>query len=239
MQQKFYEKNRDLLYNVNGKLIHRDEPGISPFDSSVQGGDGVWEGLRVYEGKVFRLAQHLERLRHSALALAFDEILFSRHEVHVHVPAGAIPKDGPSAGIAIATAIASLATQRPVRADLAMTGEVTLRGRVLPVGGVREKALAALRAGIGTVILPRRNLADLRDRSLFEFVPDDLERLSLSRPGIGLTIELARRELDRVRRQVEELVGRGAKLDGYTEAHLRDLSASIARALSAEVEIGS
>ena len=102
--------------------------------------------------------------------LGFDEALFSRHEVHVHVPAGAIPKDGPSAGIAIATAIASLATRRPVRADVALTGEVTLRGRVLPVGGVREKALAALRAGIARVILPRRNLQDLND------IPADLKR---------------------------------------------------------------
>jgi ATP-dependent Lon protease len=102
--------------------------------------------------------------------LGFDEAVFSRHEVHVHVPAGAIPKDGPSAGIAIATALVSLATRQPVRADVAMTGEVTLRGRVLPVGGVRDKALAALRAGISRVILPRRNLHDLRD------IPKDLKR---------------------------------------------------------------
>jgi len=100
----------------------------------------------------------------------FDEALFSRHEVHVHVPAGAIPKDGPSAGTAMATALVSLATRIPVRADVAMTGEVTLRGRVLPVGGVREKALAALRAGIRYVVLPRKNLQDLRD------IPVDLKR---------------------------------------------------------------
>jgi ATP-dependent Lon protease len=102
--------------------------------------------------------------------LGFDEALFSRHEVHVHVPAGAIPKDGPSAGIAIATAILSLATRVPVRPDVAMTGEVTLRGRVLAVGGVREKALAALRAGITRVILPRQNVCDLND------IPKDLKR---------------------------------------------------------------
>lgn len=74
MLQKFNEKNRDLQININGKLLHRDEAGISPFDSAVQGGDGVWEGLRVYGGKIFRLNAHLDRLRSSALALAFAEI---------------------------------------------------------------------------------------------------------------------------------------------------------------------
>ena len=74
MLQKFNEKNRDLLININGKLLHRDEARISPFDSVVQGGDGVWEGLRVYDGKIFRLNAHLDRLRSSALALAFAEI---------------------------------------------------------------------------------------------------------------------------------------------------------------------
>src|SRR5690606_4113916 len=82
---------------------------------------------------------HLSREGH-------DDAPLARRQVHVHVPAGAIPKDGPSAGITLATALVSLATGRPVRADVAMTGEVTLRGRVLPVGGIREKALAALRA---------------------------------------------------------------------------------------------
>jgi ATP-dependent Lon protease len=102
--------------------------------------------------------------------LGVDPGLLARHEIHVHVPAGAIPKDGPSAGVTIATALASLAMGVPVRSDVAMTGEVTLRGRVLPVGGVREKALAALRAGIGTMILPERNLVDLRE------VPAELAR---------------------------------------------------------------
>ena len=74
MLQKFNEKNRDLQININGKLLHRDEAGISPFDSAVQGGDGVWEGLRVYDGKIFRLNAHLDRLRSSALAMAFEEI---------------------------------------------------------------------------------------------------------------------------------------------------------------------
>ena len=74
VQQIFNEKNRDLIVNINGKLVHRDQAAISPFDSSVQGGDAVWEGLRLYEGRIFQLHEHLERLRHSALALAFAEI---------------------------------------------------------------------------------------------------------------------------------------------------------------------
>jgi ATP-dependent Lon protease len=88
---------------------------------------------------------------------------FRQNDVHVHVPAGAIPKDGPSAGITMATALASRATGRPVRADTAMTGEVTLTGQVLPIGGLKEKALAAQRAGINRLIIPRRNEADIDD----------------------------------------------------------------------------
>jgi branched-chain amino acid aminotransferase len=74
MLQQFNEKNRDLIVNINGKLVHRDEAGISPFDSAVQGGDAVWEGLRLYQGRIFKLSEHLDRLRSSALALAFAEI---------------------------------------------------------------------------------------------------------------------------------------------------------------------
>jgi ATP-dependent Lon protease len=83
--------------------------------------------------------------------------------VHVHVPAGAVPKDGPSAGVTMTTALASLLSGRPVRPDVAMTGEVSLTGRVLPIGGVKQKLLAAHRAGITTVLLPRRNEPDLDD----------------------------------------------------------------------------
>ncbi len=105
--------------------------------------------------------------------LAIDPAVFEGKAVHIHVPAGAIPKDGPSAGITMTTALASLATGRPVRSDVAMTGEITLRGKILPIGGVREKVLAAQRAGIKTVILPRRNERDLED------VPAELrEKLS-------------------------------------------------------------
>ena len=105
-----------------------------------------------------------------------DESMLSRHEVHIHVPAGATPKDGPSAGVTIAAAIVSLATNVPVSSDVAMTGEITLRGRVLPVGGVREKALAALRHGITRVVLPKANLQDVREiprelKRRIEFIP--------------------------------------------------------------------
>ncbi len=101
--------------------------------------------------------------RAHAEELGIDEAIFEGTEIHVHIPAGAIPKDGPSAGITLATAIVSLLTDTPVRMDLAMTGEVTLAGRVLPIGGVREKALAALNHGITTVILPLANQKDLSD----------------------------------------------------------------------------
>ena len=89
--------------------------------------------------------------------------LFRRYGVHVHVPAGAIPKDGPSAGVTMTTALTSLYTGLPVRSDTAMTGEVTLSGLVLPVGGIKEKMLAARRLGIRRVIIPKQNEKDLRD----------------------------------------------------------------------------
>jgi ATP-dependent Lon protease len=102
--------------------------------------------------------------------------LFDTRDIHIHVPAGAIPKDGPSAGIAMATALISALTGRPVNKDVAMTGEITLRGRVLPIGGLKEKALGALRAGIRTVIIPQKNKKDLADipmnvKRKLKFVP--------------------------------------------------------------------
>jgi ATP-dependent Lon protease len=107
--------------------------------------------------------------------LRIDPAALDNSDLHIHVPAGAIPKDGPSAGVAIATSLASLLSQRTVRADVAMTGEISLRGVVMPVGGIKEKCVAAARAGIRTVILPARNRRDLEDipesvRSKLEFV---------------------------------------------------------------------
>jgi ATP-dependent Lon protease len=117
-------------------------------------------------------------VRSNAASLGIDPTVFSGKTVHLHVPAGAVPKDGPSAGVTMATALASLARGEPVRSDVAMTGEITLRGKVLPVGGIREKVLAARRAGIATVILPKRNERDLEDvpedlRETMTFVPVD------------------------------------------------------------------
>jgi ATP-dependent Lon protease len=101
--------------------------------------------------------------RSRAEELDIDPEIFERTDVHIHLPEGAVPKDGPSAGVAMATALISAFTGRPVRRDMSMTGEITLRGRVLPVGGVREKALASRRAGIKSFILPRKNESDLQE----------------------------------------------------------------------------
>jgi ATP-dependent Lon protease len=107
-------------------------------------------------------------VRAKARELGIDEKIVAKSDLHIHVPAGAVPKDGPSAGVAMATAIVSLLTERSVRADVAMTGEITLRGQVLPVGGIKQKVLGASRVGIDTVILPKRNEPDLED------VPDEI-----------------------------------------------------------------
>jgi ATP-dependent Lon protease len=131
----------------------------------------------------------LSLVKGRAAELGIDAEMLDKSDIHIHVPAGATPKDGPSAGVAMFTALASLLTQRPVRSDVAMTGEISLRGLVLPIGGVKEKVLAALRAGIKTVMLPARNRRDLEDipaeaREKLEFVwleqVDDALKVALS-----------------------------------------------------------
>ena len=105
----------------------------------------------------------LTYVRSHASELEIDERAFDGREFHVHVPAGAIPKDGPSAGVTIVTALASLLSKRPVKSTVGMTGEVTLQGRVLPIGGLKQKVMAAQAAGLTDVILPERNEPDLED----------------------------------------------------------------------------
>ncbi len=169
-----------------------DQPGVSTgLVWTPVGGDIIFVEASAVEGnKELRLTGQLgDVMRESAEAaltyvrsransLGIDPKFFDTHAIHIHVPGGAVPKDGPSAGITMATALASAATGRLVRDDVAMTGEITLRGRVLPIGGIKEKALGAHRAGIRTIILPRRNMDDLDDlpREVFEeltFVPVD------------------------------------------------------------------
>jgi ATP-dependent Lon protease len=134
----------------------------------------------------------LTLIKSRAKSLGIDQGLFEKSDIHVHVPAGAIPKDGPSAGVAMFTALASLLTGRMARSDTAMTGEISLRGLVLPIGGVKEKVLAAARAGITTVMLPARNRKDLEDvpetaRNQVRFVwletVDDAVAAALVSPG--------------------------------------------------------
>ena len=112
----------------------------------------------------------LSYLRSRAKQLGIDPRSFEKTDIHIHVPAGAIPKDGPSAGVTMATAMASLYTKQPVRPDVAMTGEITLRGKILPVGGIKEKVLAAARSGVKTIVLPDQNRKDLSQ------VPPEIRR---------------------------------------------------------------
>jgi ATP-dependent Lon protease len=141
----------------------------------------------------------LSYARAHASALGVPAGFFNEHSLHVHVPAGAIPKDGPSAGVTMTTAIVSALTGRPVRADLAMTGEVTLRGKVLPIGGLKEKALAAHRAGIRTVLFPRKNQRDLHDfpeeiREEMTFIPVDTVDEVLDKALLSVTPIRSRRK---------------------------------------------
>jgi len=128
--------------------------------------------LTGYMGEVMKesVQAAFSYIRSASKKLHIPESIFDKYDIHVHVPAGAIPKDGPSAGITMATAIASIMTERPVKAKLAMTGELTLRGQILPIGGLKEKALAAYRAGVETLILPKENQKDMVE------IPDEIKK---------------------------------------------------------------
>jgi ATP-dependent Lon protease len=157
--------------------IKKNEIGVSTgLAWTESGGDIIYIESTIMKGKgaltltgqlgdVMKESAHaaLSYIRSRAKKLGISNSLFSNNDIHIHVPAGAIPKDGPSAGITMATSIASAFTGRAVHKSIAMTGEVTLRGRVLPIGGLKEKSLAAKRMGINTVIIPKRNEKDLED----------------------------------------------------------------------------
>jgi ATP-dependent Lon protease len=154
-----------------------EAPGVATgLAYTAAGGDVLFVEAQAYAGKgrltiTGQLGEVMQESAQAALswvrshssALGVPEGWFGEHDLHVHVPAGAVPKDGPSAGVTMATAIASLVRDAPVADDLGMTGELTLTGRVLPIGGIREKALAAQRAGLRRVVLPRENEVDLED----------------------------------------------------------------------------
>ena len=114
----------------------------------------------------------LDYVKSKAVEFKIDPAFFDKHDIHIHCPEGAVPKDGPSAGVTLTTALVSAITRMPVHANLAMTGEVTLRGNVLPIGGLREKSLAAHRSGISTVIIPKNNVKDLDE--VPEIVKNDI-----------------------------------------------------------------
>jgi ATP-dependent Lon protease len=173
----------------NDVALHTSVPGVATgLAWTPAGGDILFiESSRVRgSGKLILTGQLGDVMKESAQAavtwvksqadrLGIDPSILDNSDLHIHVPAAAIPKDGPSAGVAIATSLASLLSQRTVRADVAMTGEISLRGVVMPVGGIKEKCVAAARAGIRTVILPARNRRDLEDipqsvRAKLEFV---------------------------------------------------------------------
>ena len=137
-------------------------------------------------------------VRSRAINYGIEPPLFDRRDIHVHVPEGATPKDGPSAGVAMATAIISVMTGIPVRHDVAMTGEITLRGRVLPIGGLKEKLLAAARGGIKTVFIPEDNAKDLTEisdaiKGGMDIIPvarlDDVVNKALVRPPVAIVWE--------------------------------------------------
>jgi len=175
--------------------------------------------------------------------LGLEDDYFQQHDIHIHVPAGAIPKDGPSAGVTMATAIASLVTGTPVSSEVAMTGEVTLTGQVLPIGGLKEKTLAAQRAGITTVIMPSRNEADLEDvpeelRKGMTFVPvDRVEEVWEAAMGLrldGKGAELA--EANDLLEEASELLQQARRKTGVRGAEAAEGPARKAPARKAPVK---
>ncbi len=158
------EQEKDEVGVATGLAWTPTGGDIIRIEATLMKGKGALT-LTGHLGDVMKESAHaaLSYIRSKEKELGIKTDLFAKSDIHIHVPAGAIPKDGPSAGITMATALASLLTGKAVRRDVAMTGEVTLRGRVLPIGGLKEKILAAKRAGMNTVVLPKRNEKDLEE----------------------------------------------------------------------------
>ena len=181
-----------------------DRPGISiGLVWTPVGGDIVFVEAALMEGKpglrltgqlgdVMRESAEtaLSYLQANAESMGIDAALFEKNEIHVHIPSGALKKDGPSAGVTLLVALASLLLDRPVRGDLALTGEITLRGQVLPVGGIKEKVLAAHRAGVREIILPTRNEKDLEE------VPEEVRE--------ALRVHLVDHSIDAIREAIPD-----------------------------------
>jgi ATP-dependent Lon protease len=175
-----------------GLAEEQDEIGVATGAAVTSvGGDLLSIEVTIMEGKgelilTGQLGEVMQESGRAAISYARSHAadfgiapgFFDKHNIHVHIPAGAIPKDGPSAGITIATALISALTGRKVRKDVAMTGEMTLRGKVLPIGGLKEKTLAAHRGGIQTFILPQRNAKDLAE--LPDLVKTELHLIQVS-----------------------------------------------------------
>ena len=163
---------RGLAYTaVGGEVLDVEAaviPGSGKLELTGNLGDVMKESARAA----------MTYIRSRAERLGIDPDFYKNNDIHLHFPEGAVPKDGPSAGITVTIALISALTRTPVRSDVAMTGEITLRGRVLPIGGLREKTMAALRAGVKTVIIPTENEPDLQEidqtvRQQLHFVPVD------------------------------------------------------------------
>jgi ATP-dependent Lon protease len=160
-------------------------PGKGKVAKTGKLGDVMQESVQAAESYV----------KSRAPSFGIEPPLFAKTDIHVHVPEGATPKDGPSAGVAMATSIVSVLTGIPIRRDIAMTGEITLRGRILPIGGLKEKMLAALRGGIKTVLIPIDNVKDLADipdnvKEGLEIIPvttvDEVLEKALTKPLIAI-----------------------------------------------------
>jgi len=175
--QENVHSTEDEVGVVNGLAWTESGGEILQVEANVMDGSGKLE-LTGNLGTVMQesVKAALSCLRSRAESLGIEKDFYKTKDIHVHFPEGAIPKDGPSAGVAITLAILSALTSRKVRCDVAMTGEVTLRGRVLPIGGLKEKTMAALRNGVRTVIIPKDNEKDLEEidqtvRKALHFVP--------------------------------------------------------------------